>query len=338
MEKGGYDLTTITVLSCGDIMKKIITCVLVIITMAYLLPGTMATNIIPNYATERLQYYGIIKGSDKGLELDRNPTRLEALCVVVRLMGNEITNSRSTHPFSDVPEWGENCVAFGYNTGIINGISDHEFGSCMPITSAQFVTIVLRALGYDDDYGVFFYNSPWEISNYIGLTNDVNETKRFTRADMAQIAYSALSKCVNGYNITLFSFSDKYGQIVPKEKRAEGIKEFGLSSTSSLQIGPVPLSQGGYLQSGSHVSYFAGETITTKIGESIGIKFSCQSGNCDIVSTKMGINERLSIDKKYYYRDMTITPCKPGKTFILAKSENGALQVLHVEVLKSKPD
>ena len=153
-------------------------------------------DITPQTAADRLNYYGLFNGSDIGYELERAPTRLEALAMLVRLMGHEEYartaewSHDERHPFKDVPTWGEFYVQWGYSVGMVNGMSDNLFGSSEIVSAAQFTTMILRALGYDDGYGVFVWNNPWLISDEMGLTfGEYSSTKQFTRGDVAILAY-----------------------------------------------------------------------------------------------------------------------------------------------------
>lgn len=55
----------------------------------------------------KLKSLGLFMGTDKGFELERAPTRTEALVLLLRLLGkeNEAMMSSCAHPFNDVPTW-----------------------------------------------------------------------------------------------------------------------------------------------------------------------------------------------------------------------------------------
>lgn len=78
--------------------------------------------ITTTYAAEQLVYYGFVQGTENGLELDRSPTRLEALIMLIRLMGNDANMGYweqfypdFSHPFSDIPTWAQQYAIAGYN-------------------------------------------------------------------------------------------------------------------------------------------------------------------------------------------------------------------------------
>lgn len=53
-------------------------------------------------------------------------------------------------PFTYVPDWAAPYVGYCYENGIANGTSAITFGSNDNMTAAQYLTLVLRTLGYDD--------------------------------------------------------------------------------------------------------------------------------------------------------------------------------------------
>jgi hypothetical protein len=79
--------------------------------------------------------------------------------MLIRLLGKEAeaTGSYWWHPFTDVDDWASSYVGYAYQKGITNGISATKFGGgATPSTAAQYVTFVLRALGYvEGAYGDF---------------------------------------------------------------------------------------------------------------------------------------------------------------------------------------
>ena len=52
-------------------------------------------------------------------------------------------------PFTDVADWAKPYVGYAYANGLTAGVSQTRFGSESSVTAAQFLTFVLRALGYE---------------------------------------------------------------------------------------------------------------------------------------------------------------------------------------------
>ncbi len=105
---------------------------------------------------------GYLKGTDDGLELERNLTRAEGAIMYSRLLGLEeeaqvfaSENPNYESGFTDVPEWAEDTLNYLHHLDLVNGISETLYGSNAPMTEAQYTTLVLRALGYSDRDGGF---------------------------------------------------------------------------------------------------------------------------------------------------------------------------------------
>lgn len=102
---------------------------------------------------ENLKSLGLFVGSDKGFELDRAPTRVEEVVMLIRLLGKEQTalSGNWTHPFTDVPAWADKYIGYAYENSLAGGIGGGKFGTDTPATAQMFATFVLRAMGYTDD-------------------------------------------------------------------------------------------------------------------------------------------------------------------------------------------
>jgi len=196
-------------------MKKIIAFLLSTMLLFGLVQTAFAEGITPEFAANGLNKYELFRGTGNGYELDRMPTRLEALVMIIRLIGVEWWVDSEDwenyewytpkHSFTDVPEWGAKYVHCGVYLGLTNGISKYEFGSNQPITAAQYITLILRALRYDDSIGYYSWDNPWELSDHIGLTDgQYPNNDAFSRGDMAVLSYSALSRYVKNSPDTLY--------------------------------------------------------------------------------------------------------------------------------------
>ena len=97
-------------------------------------------------------FRGTGSGVGSGYELERAPTRVEALVMLIRMLGeeNEALASAAAHPFRDVPAWADRYVAYAYERGYTNGVSATEFAPALDANAGMYVEFVLRALGYSD--------------------------------------------------------------------------------------------------------------------------------------------------------------------------------------------
>ncbi len=140
--------------------------------------------------------------------LDTVLTRSEAVTLLVRLLGKEEEAQGLPYaaPFDDLPDWARPYVNFAYRHGLTNGVSATEFCGWGTATASQFLTLVLRALGYRTDSD-FSFDRPWELSDRLGVTSgEYNAHSRFTRGDAAIISRNALSVPVRGSSHTLLEF------------------------------------------------------------------------------------------------------------------------------------
>lgn len=191
--------------------KKLVALLLVVLMLATTLPFASAADLAEEEAAWALYELGLMKGTGTDaygnpiFELDRTPTRHEAVTMLVRLLGKEAdaANNSWYTPFYDVAAWAAPYVGYAYNYNLTNGISANEYGGNMSTTAAHYITFVLRALGYQS--GVDFqWNTAWELSDALGITNgEYNAYSNFTRGDAALISYRALSQYVVGTEMTL---------------------------------------------------------------------------------------------------------------------------------------
>ena len=149
---------------------------------------------------ERLSHLGLFAGGSSGFELDRRPTRAEAAAMLVRMIGkeDEAATGYYSHPFSDVPPWADHYVGYLYENGLTSGISAKLFGSNQFISVDQYVTFVLRALGYSDAKGDFKSRDSLIKARQIELlTNDeiayYSSKGEFLRDDIIGITINALA-------------------------------------------------------------------------------------------------------------------------------------------------
>ncbi len=151
---------------------------------------------LENGLTADLKELGLFKGvSDTNFDLERAPSRVEALVMLIRMLGKEQQALASgwSHPFTDVPKWADPYVGYAYENGLTKGVSATEFGT-QAASAEMFLTFVLRALGYSDAGGVdFTWNDPYTLAAQIGILPDCVQTAAFWRADAVAVSYAALS-------------------------------------------------------------------------------------------------------------------------------------------------
>ncbi len=187
-------------------MKKRITALIIILVMlCSLMPAAAAISVTEALnSANMLNMLGLFKGvgtksdGSPNYDLGRTPTRNEAVTMLVRLLGKEeeAIAGEWEIPFTDVAEWAKPYVGYAYNNGLTGGISPTEFGGDNNVTAAQYMTFVLRALGYSSESD-FKWDNPWELSLKLGLQDEGDyDTERknvnFSRGGVAVISFRAL--------------------------------------------------------------------------------------------------------------------------------------------------
>lgn len=201
-----------------------------------------------------LKQLGLFMGSDKGFELDRQPTRIEGAVMLLRLMGKEkeALDSNYKSPFTDVPTWASKQIGYMYANGLAFGISKTKFGSNEMMSASQYVTFILRALGYNDEKDGFDVNSSLDKGFCIGLISykeytALNNKKYFLRDDLAGLSFNALVTKMKGSdtelvqnlinNGTLTENVVKKAELIEKaaaEKEANELVEFDNSALAII--------------------------------------------------------------------------------------------------------
>ena len=140
-----------------------------------------------------LQQEGLLKGNEKGLDLMKPLTRIEAATMILRAIGEDAATG-GVQTFSDVPSyhWGFSAASKAQKLGIIKGIGNNMFAPDRIVSVTEFSTMVLRAA----KYGNFDWQKATDILVEKGiLTEEQTATMDwFTRGDMAKIIYVVRAK------------------------------------------------------------------------------------------------------------------------------------------------
>ena len=166
---------------------------------------------------------GLFNGvSDFEFELDRAPTRTEALIMLIRLLGQEDAALAwsGSHPFTDIKgyKWAEGYIGYAYEKDITKGVGDTKFGGGETASAEMYLTFVLRALGYTEgEGGDFVWTSPFELAKSVGILPSGADTKNFLRGDVVLVSYAALSAKMKGSDKTLARSLVEKGVFTQKE-------------------------------------------------------------------------------------------------------------------------
>ena len=195
-------------------MKKKLLSLFLALTLALSLaaPAWAATPEEAQDSAQLLYNLGLFQGSGTNEDgsprfaLERAPTRAEAVTILVRLLGAEEAAQAQTWttPFTDVPDWAQSYVGYAYAKGYTTGVEPTRFGSSTPVSTAQFLTLLLRAMGYEDGKD-FTWSTPWTLTDQLGITDGdyTAQTATFLRADAAVVSANALYAPKKGEDKTL---------------------------------------------------------------------------------------------------------------------------------------
>jgi len=196
-------------------MKKFRLSLKIILIFAFMTVFIFHTSICAegNDNAYRLKELSMFKGVGEyedgtvEFDLDRAPTRVEALVMLIRSLGKETKAlaCKKTHPFTDVPAWADGYVSYAYENRLTSGITDTLFGADDPVSVEMYLTFTLRALGYSDgENGDFKWNSPWALAASRGIMPPGMNIEGFKRSDVVNVACSAFFAYCKGGQTSLF--------------------------------------------------------------------------------------------------------------------------------------
>ena len=177
--------------------KKLISLFLALLLSLTLLPTaafaardfTLETSLAKDLKALHL-FLGV---SDTDFALQKAPTRKQALVMLIRLLGKEDEAKRGTwaHPFTDV-DADDKYVGYAYEHGLTRGKTATSFGTGT-VAAKDYVSFVLRALGYSDEDGADFTRAnSLDFAKQLGILPAQVDTNKFLRADVVLISYAAL--------------------------------------------------------------------------------------------------------------------------------------------------
>lgn len=202
-------------------MKKLITIILVVSIISGSTSFTnAATTTQYEDQAQKLSLIDVFKGTDQGFELERQPTRLEGLIMLLRLLGKEddaLAAPKKDSYFSDVPDWGVVYTNYAFENELTKGIGDNKFGSTQAIVSKSYHTFLLRALGYNDSAGDF----SWSMANNFILEKGIVSkeyyedisSNTFLRDHVAKSSFDTLFFTVKASNNRLVDLLIESGDI-----------------------------------------------------------------------------------------------------------------------------
>lgn len=211
-------------------MKKILSILLALSLCLSLAAPAMAadTSITEEEAAWELYNLGLFKGTGTDSQgfpvfsLDTRPTRAQGVTMLVRLLGEESAALAGnwSYPFTDVPDWAAPYVGYAYANGLTNGRSSTKFDSSGLMSASDYLTFVLRALGYVTGTD-FNYSSACSFAADVRLTDGrytADNQAAFTRGDVAWVSAQALRMGVKYSRLTLRGALEKKGVVSMQDR------------------------------------------------------------------------------------------------------------------------
>lgn len=227
-------------------MKKSIIFTIVVCIMTMICMNCSAASQESLNAANELNALGLFGGvgtNDDGTinyDLDRAPTRNEAVTMLVRLLGKETEakNGNWDIPFNDVADWAKPYVGYAYNNGLASGTSSTTFEGNKTVSATQYLTFVLRALNYSSETD-FEWDKAWILSDKIGLTDgrytEANNSD-FLRGDVAIISNNALKTSVNKEGLLLSQKINGNNILYDKNNIKIIYKSYEITKNGSIKI------------------------------------------------------------------------------------------------------
>ena len=155
-------------------------------------------------------FRGTLTGYGQGFDLEAAPTRLQALIMFIRVLGEEqqALAWTGTTPFRDVARGteAEKYVGYAYERGYTNGYSATEFRPAGAVDASQYTEFVLRAMGYSSAANTNLADVFDRAMNAGVLTAgeaSMLQRDRFLRAELVYISYYALDALLPNSSRTL---------------------------------------------------------------------------------------------------------------------------------------
>ncbi len=215
-----------------------------------------------NNAINYLVKLNVIEVDKENFYPDKKASRGEFVKYIVKAYNVKNSDEAEELSFIDISKDSEyySYIQIAKNAGIINGISETEFGINNPITRQDAAVIVLRALGLNDNLILtpsteLEFSDKNEISGYAkdavlilseckilnGFDNKFMPHSDITNAELAQLIYNALTNndILKTYYEKLVNKEYTYEQITGIEDTEDyGYNQGGM--TAEYTEGPVP--------------------------------------------------------------------------------------------------
>ena len=274
-------------------------------------------------AARKLNALGLFQGvgtnadGTPDFDLDRTPTRVEGIVMLVRLLGEDKEGRKGgwKSPFTDVPTWASSYVGYAYNFQYTKGTSETIFGSMESLDAAQYLTLVLRAMQYEDGTD-FQWNAPWELSNTLGITDyDPANPGTFTRGTAALWAWNAMS--------ALIANSDR-SNIAGQMRLADRLMSYSkITAAQGLNSG-LFTGKGGITLSANHMVLVLNDDFSTGLSVK-GLPEGSGSMGFTWTSSNPSVVQVSSVESSMFPNSGDLLEKSVGTAVITATSPDGTM-------------
>lgn len=178
---------------------KALTFLFFLIIIVYFSNTSYASQDENTSIADYLKEMGLFKGTGDSYDLEKATNRAQGATMVVRLLGKEeeALSMKYSHPFQDVPVWASPYVGYLWHYQISNGIDELHYGANKLINASEYMTFLIRILGYNDKAGDFSWDKSLEKAYSIGIIDLDNyklykSNNAFLRGDMVYFSYKVL--------------------------------------------------------------------------------------------------------------------------------------------------
>ena len=269
-------------------LKKILALVLALMMVLSVMVFASATNLEDYADSEQvseeyaeavdvLSGMGILKGSEGKLYPKDYVQRSHVSTMIYRMMSTDVADAQvhiyeDYGMFDDVSEdnWFAGFVNYSANNELVKGVGDNKFNPSGYMTGYELITILLRAIGYDQKNEIS--GSDWKITaaglaKQAGILGDFNETtlgSYLTREQIAYLMFNAMNVPQVTYTPALgYETDDLFGNV----NDSIGEENFGLTSTTSYIVGNQATGESatvlGYYKDGT-AGYFSADKPSNK--------------------------------------------------------------------------
>lgn len=169
-------------------------------------------------------FKGSFTGYGEGFDLELAPTRLQALIMFIRVLGEEeeALAWTGTQPFKDIHAGTQafQYVGYAYEKGYTNGYTTTEFRPAGAVNVYQYTEFILRAMGYSSAQNTNIGDALTRAQDAGVLTvGEVAalQTVKFLRADLVYLSYYALDADLPDGSMTLGDLLEEKGVFTSKE-------------------------------------------------------------------------------------------------------------------------